>query len=381
MCTLPLFAPLRRMAEPTPFLPPFFSPPEISLFWGTSIAITPSGTQEVLPTLVGRKYSTGSSLLTSFPSMILTYLLFSIASLAVAPPLTFSLLLPDSPFLASGRCFRTKVLTTFQFLYLSLSPRSFAPTSVPPPSFNFQKARWDDFASYFDSHCSSAEEYSSLFFLLLLLSTSLTLNAVKSSIPFGRIKRHPKAWWSAEVEEAVSERRKAFAAAHRNDEDRQAYISVCRRASSVISEAKAEAWQATCSSLSPKSNPKSVYSFLRFVAGFSSSSFFSLNFPNCFSPRELAWVFGDYLRSNFFVSQPKAPRSTAKAYLSVIRRATCPAESHLFFCPPFSPDEFLAAASNLSSSIVTGPDKVAYSMLKHLPRSGMDFLLHIFNLS
>ena len=30
---------------------------------------------------------------------------------------------------------------------------------------------------------------------------------------------------------------------------------------------------------------------------------------------------------------------------------------------------------------VASPDKVAYPMLKHLPRSGMDFLLHIFNLS
>ena len=28
---------------------------------------------------------------------------------------------------------------------------------------------------------------------------------VKSSIPFGRIKCHSKAWWSAEMEEAVSE--------------------------------------------------------------------------------------------------------------------------------------------------------------------------------
>ena len=41
----PLFAPPQRMAEPIPSLPPFFPPPEISLFWGTSIAITPSGTQ------------------------------------------------------------------------------------------------------------------------------------------------------------------------------------------------------------------------------------------------------------------------------------------------------------------------------------------------
>ena len=38
-------------------------------------------------------------------------------------------------------------------------------------------------------------------------------------------------------------------------------------------------------------------------------------------------------------------------------------------------------ASNLSSSTAIGPDKVAYPMLKHLPRSGMDFRLHIFNLS
>ena len=56
-------------------------------------------------------------------------------------------------------------------------------------------------------------------------------------------------------------------------------------------------------------------------------------------------------------------------------------ESHSSFCSPSPPDEFFAAASSLSSSTATGQDKVAYLMLKHLPRSGMDFLLHIFNLS
>ena len=84
-----------------------------------------------------------------------------------------------------------------------------------PPSFNFYKACWDNFASYFDFHCLSPEEYSSFSFAAAFF-TSLTLNAAKSSIPFGRIKRHPKAWWSAEVEEAVSERRKAFDAAYRS---------------------------------------------------------------------------------------------------------------------------------------------------------------------
>ena len=63
----PLFALLRRIAEPISFLPPLFLPPEISLFWRTSIVIIPSGTQNVLPTPVERKYSIGSSPLTSSP--------------------------------------------------------------------------------------------------------------------------------------------------------------------------------------------------------------------------------------------------------------------------------------------------------------------------
>ena len=378
MCTPPLFAPPQRMAEPIPSLPQFFPPPEISSFWGTSIAITRFGTQEVLPTPVGRKYSTGSSPQTSSPSMTLTHPPFSIAPLAVAPLLTSPLLLLLLVFLAPGRCFRTLVLTTYQFFYLSLSLRFFAPTSVPLPSI-FRKLAGMALLPI-DSHCPSAEEYSSLSSAAALF-TSLAMNAAKSSIPFGRIKRPPKAWWSAEVEEAVGERRRAFATAHRSAEDRQAYISASRRASSVIAKAKAEAWQTTCTSFSPKCNPKSVHSLLRSIAGSPSSSSSSPNFPNCSSPRKSASVYAAYLRSHFSVSQPKALRSRARGYLSELRRAVCYVEFHSSFCSPFSPAEFLAAASNLSSSTATGPDKVAYPMLKHLPRSGMDFLLHIFNLS
>ena len=98
------------------------------------------------------------------------------------------------------------------------------------------------------------------------------------------------------MEGAVGERCKAFAAAHRSDEDRQAYISTSRRASSVIAKAKAEAWQTTCSSLSPKSNLKTVYSLLlRSIAGSPSSSSSFPNIPNCSSPRESASVYDAYL--------------------------------------------------------------------------------------
>ena len=344
-----------------------------SSFWGTPIAITPSGTQESLPISAGKKYATGSFPLTSSPSMTLTHPPFSIAPLLTSP-----LLPPLLPFPALGRCCRTWVLTTYQFFYLSLSLRSIAPTNVPLSSI-FRKLAGMGLPPTLT--LTVPLQRNTRLFPLLLLSLPLTLNAAKSSIPFGRIKRLPKAWWSAEVEQAVSERRKAFAAAHRNDEDRQAYISASRRASSVIAKAKTEAWQTTCSSLSPRSNPKSVHSLLRSIAGSSSSSSSSPNFPNCSSPRESVSVYAAYLRSHFSISQPKALRSRARGYLSELRRATCPVEFHSSFCSPFTLAEFHAAASNLSSSTATGPDKVAYPMLKHLPRSGMDFLLHIFNLS
>ena len=220
-------------------------------------------------------------------------------------------------------------------LPVPLSPVWLSPQRAPPPpSFNFQKARWDGFASYFDCHCPSAEEYSSLSLSPAAAPfTSLALNAAKSSIPFGHIKRPPKAWWSAQVESAVSERRKAFAAAHRSDEDRQAYISASRRASSVIAKAKAEAWQTTCSFLSPKSNPKSVHSLLCSIAGSPSSS---PNFPNCSSPKESAPVYAAYLRSHYSVSQPKAMRSRARGYLSELRRATCPGSTAHYLIVPLN---------------------------------------------
>ena len=72
--------------------------------------------------------------LTSSLSMTLTRPPFSIAPLAVASLLTSPLLPPLLPFLAPGGCFKTWVLTTYQFFYLFLSLRPIAPTSVPLPS-------------------------------------------------------------------------------------------------------------------------------------------------------------------------------------------------------------------------------------------------------
>ena len=148
-------------------------------------------------------------------------------------------------------------------LFVPLSPIFRANERLP--SFNFQKDRWDDFASYIDSHCPSAEEYSSLSLSsAAALFTSLELNAAISSIPFGRIKRYSKAWWSAEMEDAVSERRKVFATAHRSDEIAR-FISPLLDAPRQSSPRPRLRHGRRLAFFLPKSNPLTVYSLLFFA--------------------------------------------------------------------------------------------------------------------
>ena len=64
-----------------------------------------------------------------------------------------------------------------------------------PPFFNFQQARWNNFAFYFYPHCPSTEEYSPLSLSsAAALFTSLTPKAVKFFIPLGHVKGQPQAW-------------------------------------------------------------------------------------------------------------------------------------------------------------------------------------------
>ena len=135
--------------------------------------------------------------------------------------------------------------------------------------------------------------------------------------------------------------------------------------------------QATCWSLSLLHlAPKPGNSLPRSVAVSSSPSSSCLYFPNCCS-RESALVDAEYLRCHFSIFLSKALHSRGKDYLSKLQWVMCPEEFRFCFCSPFFFIEFLAPATNLIWSTATGQDKIAYFMLKHLPRFGMDFLPYI----
>ena len=118
----------------------------------------------------------------------------------------FSVLPFERPHKGSTQALWNQSTVFSLLLYLSCpSSHSCLSPDKRPPSFNFQKARWNDFALFFHPHCPYREECSSLsLFCAAAIFISLALNAAKSSISLGRIKHQPKAWWSAEVKEAVS---------------------------------------------------------------------------------------------------------------------------------------------------------------------------------
>ena len=123
-------------------------------------------------------HSIESPLLTSSPSMTLTFLFFFITPLAVAPPLTFYFALFSIALSCSWEVLQNLGSDHLPILItVPLSP-VFRPNERLP-SLNFRKARRDDIAFYFDSHCSSEEKYLSLFLsFAAVLFTSLTLNAL-----------------------------------------------------------------------------------------------------------------------------------------------------------------------------------------------------------
>ena len=74
-----------------------------------------------------------------------------------------------------------------------------------PPSFNYNKTRWDNYLTYIDTHCPSNFTTLSLCEATHIF-TKLLNDAATSAIPFGSINRPAKAWWSPEVEDAVAKR-------------------------------------------------------------------------------------------------------------------------------------------------------------------------------
>ena len=180
----------------------------------------------------------------------------------------------------------------------------------------------------------------------------------------------------------MRERRRARSEAHRSDAQHLRYIDASRRASSVISRAKSATWQATYSNLSPRSDPRAVFRLLNAILGKKNTSQ-DPSFPGCSSPLDTANHYAFYLRSYLSQATPRASRVAERQFMNELRKASCEDASSLrnSFCSPFSLAELSTAICKLSSSTASGPDQIAYPLLKHLPEPAQLLLLSLFNRS
>ena len=142
--------------------------------------------------------------------------------------------------------------------------------------------------------------------------------------------------------------------------------------STVISKAKAESWQKTCSSLSPKTRPSEVFSLPCSISGssFSSSSSDLPNFSSCHSLVDCAYRLSAHLQSHFSTQTPKSFQSFECLHMNKIRSAHSNL-LHSTFWSPFTFLEFFSAISQLSNSTSLSPDQIINLVLSHLPQSSL----------
>ena len=171
------------------------------------------------------------------------------------------------------------------------------------PSFNYNKARCYEYLSYIDTHCPPPSSFTTLSLSKPTHTFTKLLNDTAASvISFSIINRPAKAWWSPKIADAVAKRRKSFAMAHCSKEDCQNYITILSYTSTVISKAKAELWQKTCSSVSSKTRPSEVFSLLHSISDSSSSS---SNFPSCHTSVDCVNQLFAHIQSHFSIQTPK----------------------------------------------------------------------------
>ena len=135
----------------------------------------------------------------------------------------------------------------------------------------------------------------------------------------------------------------------------------------------------TCPSCS---DPRAVFRLLNAISNKKNTSQDS-SFRDCTCPLDTAKHFASYLRSRLSQATPRSSRRAERQFMNELRKASCEDASslHNSFCSPFSLTELSTAISNFSSSTASGPDQIAYPLLKHLPEPAQLLLLSFFDRS
>ena len=132
----------------------------------------------------------------------------------------------------------------------------------------------------------------------------------------------------------------------------------------------------------PGSDPCAVFRLLNAISSKKNTSQ-DPSFRGCTSSFDTADLYAFYLRSHLSQATPHTLHRAERQFINELRKANCEVASffHNSFCSPFSLAELSTAICKFSSSTASGPDQIAYHLLKHLLEPAQLLLLSLFNRS
>ena len=207
--------------------------------------------------------------------------------------------------------------------------------------------------------------------------TSSLLDIANKSIP--KTSTNPKKnkpWYNDECKDAIKQRKLALSKFCRypTKENLNNVKNFRAKARRTIKASKRKSLKSYVSNLNYKTPIKKVWDMIRKISGKSKSpSFTHLNTKRgtkATSKEEIANTLGETFLDN------SSSRNYSEKFQNIKKQEEKIKQFHLFSL--FNITE-LKDAIAVSKDTATGPDDIHYQMLKHLPETALDTLLHIFN--
>ena len=214
--------------------------------------------------------------------------------------------------------------------------------------------------------------------------TSSLLDISNKSIP--KTSTNPKKskpWYNDECKDAIKQRKQALSKFCRypTKENLNKVKNFRAKARRTIKASKRKSWKSYVSNLNYKTPIKKVWDMIRKISGKSKSpSFTHLNTKRgtkATSKEEIANTLGETFLDN----------SSSRNYSEKFQNIKKQEEKIKLNFTSSNTEEYnslfniteLKDAIAVSKDTATGPDDIHYQMLKHLPETALDTLLHIFN--
>ena len=214
--------------------------------------------------------------------------------------------------------------------------------------------------------------------------TSSLLDISNKSIP--KTSTNPKKskpWYNDECKDAIKQRKQALSKFCRypTKENLNKVKNFRAKARRTIKASKRKSWKSYVSNLNYKTPIKKVWDMIRKISGKSkASSFTHFNTKRgtkATSKEEIANTLGETFLDN----------SSSRNYSEKFQNIKKQEEKIKLNFTSSNTEEYnslfniteLKDAIAVSKDTATGPDDIHYQMLKHLPETALDTLLHIFN--